>query len=29
MTITYKRDVEHRINGIRVRLPEREVKLIR
>ena len=29
MTITYKNDVEHRINGVKVDLPESEIKLIK
>jgi antitoxin component YwqK of YwqJK toxin-antitoxin module len=29
MTITYKNDVEQRINGIRIRLPESDITLIR
>ena len=29
MTITYKNNVEQRINGIRIKLPESDVTLIR
>lgn len=29
MTITYKNDIETRINGIKVNLPEREIKIIK
>ncbi len=29
MTITYKNNVEQRINGVKIKLPESDVKLIR
>ena len=29
MTITYRNDIEVRINGIKVNLPERDVKIIK
>jgi len=29
MAITYRNDVEYRINGIKVKLPESDVKLIK
>jgi antitoxin component YwqK of YwqJK toxin-antitoxin module len=29
MTVSYKDDLEDRVNGIKVNLPERNVKLIR
>ncbi|MCK4343748.1 MAG: hypothetical protein KAX05_00560, partial [Bacteroidales bacterium] len=29
MTITFRNDVEYRINGIKVKLPESDVKLIK